>query len=570
VRHARGSTTIRPTGPTVAGAPADASASADARPATPTGPTVRMTGITVAFPNGVALDGVDLDLYPGEVHALLGENGAGKSTLIKALLGVHRIEAGEILVDGQPVRLGGPADARALGIQAAFQESHLVDNLSVGENVMLGHEARTRLGISWRATHVRAAAMLAELGLADLDPRDRLADLSPASRQLVSIARAMVDRPRVLVLDEPTSSLDADDVERLFRVIRCLRDQGVAILFVSHFLEQVLALADRMTVLRGGVKEGDYFTHEIDRAEVVARMIGQDVAHLMRIGSERRAHRMDPVGPPLYRARGVGRRGMLRPVDLELHPGEVVGIAGLRGSGRTELARLLAGADRADGGVVTLGGHDIVIDQPADALRNRVALSAEDRGAEGLIGELSVRENIVLALQALRGWAHPLSKAERADLVERHIEHFGITPADPATPAGQLSGGNQQKVLLARWLAIRPRVLILDEPTRGVDIRAKVDIQAHIAELAREGVAVVFISSAFDELVRVSDRIVVLKDREKIGELSNGPGVTVDTIVELIAAPVDEEDEDDHPLPELPGAPRAHGPSGLPPVSPRS
>jgi monosaccharide-transporting ATPase len=456
VRHARGSTTIQPTGAASAPGP-DASAAVPHEDRVPARPTVRMAGITVAFPNGLALDGVDLDLHPGEVHALLGENGAGKSTLIKALLGVHRIEAGAILVDGEPVRLGGPADARALGIQAAFQESHLVENLSVGENVMLGHEVRGRVGISWRATHARAAAMLAELGLGDLDPRDRLADLSPASRQLVSIARAMVDRPRVLVLDEPTSSLDADDVERLFQVIRRLRDQGVAILFVSHFLEQVLALSDRMTVLRGGVKEGDYLPHEIDRAEIIARMIGTDVAHLKRIGSERRAHRVDPIGPPLYRAAGVGRRGMLRPVDLELHPGEVVGIAGLRGSGRTELARLLAGADRADGGVVTLGGHDVVIDRPADALRNRVALSAEDRGAEGLIGELSVRENIVLALQALRGWAHPLSRAERQDLVERHIEHFGITPADPATPAGRLSGGNQQKVLLARWLAIRPR-----------------------------------------------------------------------------------------------------------------
>jgi len=542
VRHVRASMTMHPAGPQAA---APTSSGRAGREGGSLQPTVRMRGITVAFPNGVALDGVDLDLHSGEVHALLGENGAGKSTLIKALLGVHPIEAGEVLVDGESVRLGGPADARALGIQAAFQESHLVESLSVGENVMLGHEVRGRFGISWPATHARAAAMLAELGLAELDPRGILADLTPASRQLVSIARAMVDRPRVLVLDEPTSSLDAVDVARLFDVIRRLRDQGVAILFVSHFLEQVLALSDRMTILRGGVKEGDYLSHQIGRADVVARMIGKDIAQLQRIGSERRAHRVDPVGPPLYRAAGVGRRGMLRPVDFELHAGEVVGIAGLRGSGRTELARLLAGADRADGGVVTLGGRAVVIDRPADALRNRVALSAEDRGAEGLINELSVRENIVLALQALRGWSHPLSRAEREDLVERHIEHFDITPVDPGTLAGELSGGNQQKVLLARWLAIRPRVLILDEPTRGVDIGAKVDIQAHIAQLALEGVAVVFISSAFDELVRVSDRIVVLKDREKIGELSNGPGVTVDTLVELIAAPDDESDEGD-------------------------
>ncbi|MBD8139722.1 sugar ABC transporter ATP-binding protein [Frigoribacterium sp. CFBP 13605] len=559
MRHVRASTTMRPIGPQAAG---PTWSGHDERRDGPAHPTVQMRGITVAFSNGVALDRVDLDLHSGEVHALLGENGAGKSTLIKALLGVYPIEAGEVLVDGEPVRLGGPADARALGIQAAFQESHLVENLSVGENVMLGHEVHGRVGISWRATHERAATMLAELGLAELDPRALLADLTPASRQLVSIARAMVDRPRVLVLDEPTSSLDAVDVAQLFEVIRRLRDQGVAILFVSHFLEQVLALSDRMTILRGGVKKGDYLPHEVGRAELVARMIGKDIAHLQRIGSERRAHRVDPVGPPLYRAAGVGRRGMLRPVDFELHAGEVVGIAGLRGSGRTELARLLAGADRADGGVVTLGGRTVVIDRPADALRNRVALSAEDRGAEGLINDLSVRENIVLALQALRGWAHPLSKAEREDLVERHIEHFDITPVDPATPAGELSGGNQQKVLLARWLAIRPRVLILDEPTRGVDIGAKVDIQAHVAQLALEGVAVVFISSAFDELVRVSDRIVVLKDREKIGELSNGPGVTVDTLVELIAAPDDESDEGDDFPPVWQGGPL------LPPAAP--
>jgi len=498
-------------------------------------PVVEMLGISVVFPGVRALDDVDLRLFAGEVHALMGENGAGKSTLIKALTGAYDLEAGEILIDGAQHRVGSPTESRAAGIAPAYQDTYLAPNLSVAENVMLGHEVRGRMGINWRATRARAGVMLAELGLEDLDPRIRLSYLPPAIQQLVAIARAMVDDPRVLVLDEPTSSLEPEEVDRLFAVMRRLRDRGVAILFVSHFLEQVYAISDRMTVLRNGRSEGEYLTRRIDRADLISKMMGKDIVSLRALGSQRQAHHHDPSGPEVYRATSLGKRGELEPTDIELHRGEIVGLAGLRGSGRTELASLMSGAQRPDSGRLWLGGIPAAISTPTSGLRHRIALSTENRRDEGLIGELSVRENIILALQALRGWARPLSRGEREAIVESYLEALRI-PASPDTPVKYLSGGTQQKVLLARWLATRPRVLILDEPTRGVDISAKLDIQTRVAQLAAEGVAVVFISSEFEEVVRLSDRIVVLKDREKIGEVSNGPGITVDTLVEMIAA----------------------------------
>ncbi|MBO0984383.1 sugar ABC transporter ATP-binding protein [Rathayibacter sp. SD072] len=505
-----------------------------------------MSGITVSFASGRALEDVRFRLFPGEIHGLMGENGAGKSTLIKTLTGIHRPEAGVIVIDGVERSFTGPADAKSAGITAVFQDERLTDNLSIGENMMIGHEIRGRFGISWSRTHQRAAEMLGELGLGDLDPRLPLRSLSPAIRQLVAISRAMVDRPRVLVLDEPTSSLDLGDVARLFAVLRRLRDGGVAILFVSHFLEQVLTLSDRLTVLRDGSTVGEYPAHSMDRAELIAKMIGKDIDALRQIGSDRREHRRQPSGPPIYRAFGLGRRGAVAPTDLELHRGEIVGFAGLRGSGRTELASLLSGVDRADTGRVLIDGEPALITDPGSGLRNRIAHSSENRREDGIIGDLSLRDNIVLGIQALRGWAHPLSAAETDDLVSTYIEALNITPADPDLPVKYLSGGNQQKVVLARWLATRPRLLVLDEPARGIDVASKVEIQAHISQLAKEGVSVVYISSELEEVVRLSDRIVVFKDREKIGEVSNGPWLTVDTIVEMIAADAEPDaDEDD-------------------------
>ena len=499
-------------------------------------PVVEMTGITVAFPGVLALDDVDLRLFPGEVHAIMGENGAGKSTLVKALTGAYQLDRGEIRIDGVVQRLTTPVESAAAGIAPVYQDSHLVPNLSVAENVMLGNETRRRFGINWTATRRRAADMLGQLGLDDLDPRVRLSMLPPAIQQLVAIARAMVGAPRVLVLDEPTSSLEADEVDRLFAVVRRLRDRGVAIVFISHFLEQVYAISDRMTVLRNGRREGEYLTKRLDRADLISKMIGKDIAGLQALGSQRQSHLHEPLGGEVYRAASLARRGQMEPIDLTLHRGEIVGLAGLRGSGRTELAYLMSGAERADSGALWIDGRRSTIATPRAGLRHRVAMSSENRRVEGVIEDLSVRDNIVLALQALRGWARPITREERDGLVDSYIEGLGIRPAAPDTPVRYLSGGAQQKVLLARWLATRPRVLILDEPTRGVDIAAKLDIQRRVAQLARDGVAVVFISSELEEVVRLSDRIVVLKDREKIGEINNGPGVTVDTIVELIAA----------------------------------
>lgn len=509
-------------------------------------PLLEMRGVTVSFPAGKALDDVDVRFHPGEVHALMGENGAGKSTVIKALNGVLPIDSGTLYLDGAPVRFSSPAESFAAGIATVFQDIHLGPKLSVVENVMLGHEVRGRLGINWAATRQRAAATLSDLGLDDLDLRTRLSSLSPAVQQLVAIARAMVGDPRVLLLDEPTSSLDPPAVQRLFRVIAGLRDRGVAIVFVSHFLEQVYAISDRMTVLRDGQVQGEFLTRDMERVELISTMLGGDIDALRQIGSERRAHHQEPEGDPVLEAVELRRDGVVEATDLMLFRGEVVGFAGLRGSGRTELAELLSGVARPDGGQLRLDGVPVRFDSPAEALSHRVVASTERRAELGIIGELSVADNIVLGLQALRGWRHPVSRRERAELVQWSMENFGLSAVPANLPAGLLSGGQQQKVMLARLFATRPLVMVLDEPTMGVDIASKVELQATIARLVDRGMSVVFISSEFAEVVRMSDRIVVLKDREKIGELSNGPGVTVDTVIEMIAAAgVDDDPEDD-------------------------
>jgi simple sugar transport system ATP-binding protein len=497
-------------------------------------PIVEMVGISISFPGVKALDDVGFRLFPGEVHSLMGENGAGKSTLIKALTGVYKIDEGEIRIAGEPRRLGGTADAQSAGISTVYQEVNLCSNLTIGENVMLGHEIKGAAGINWRATHRAARETLEKLGLGHLDPRQSLATLPLAVQQLVAISRSMVAKSKVLILDEPTSSLDANEVEQLFTVIRRLRDQGVAILFVSHFLDQVYAISDRLTVLRNGRFEGEYRTEELDRARLIATMIGKDIATLKSLDAKA-SRRVRSDEPPLYSAKGIGRKGAISEVDIDLHRGEVVGLAGLLGSGRTELARLIYGADRPDSGEVTLDGEKAEITTPAKALARHIALSSENRRDEGIIRDLSVRENLVLAVQARRGWARPLPRREQDALVEKYIAALGVRPADPERPIRLLSGGNQQKVLLGRWLATEPELLILDEPTRGIDVGAKAEIQEYVAALADDGLAVVFISSELEEVVRQSDRIIVLKDRRKIAEIEGGHGVSADSIVTIIA-----------------------------------
>lgn len=505
-----------------------------------TEPLVELRGVTVSFPGVEALQDASIRFFPGEVHALMGQNGAGKSTVVKVLTGVNAPASGEVLLDGESVVLNSPAASRDLGIATVFQDIELGHRLSVAENIMLGNEPRGRFGIDWRALRTSASEQLARLGLADLDPRTRLDALTPPVQQLVAIARAMVGDPRVVLLDEPTSSLEPADVNRLFKVVRQLRDSGVAVVFVSHFLEQVYAISDRITVLRDGRVVGEFATDDIDRAELISKMLGQDFEELQALGSQRRAHQQDPEGPPVLVARDIGRDGEFEATHLELFPGEIVALAGLRGSGRTELARLLTATDRSESGALLVAGRPVTRSGPGAGLRRRLVLSPENRHLGGVIESMSISDNIMLALQANRGWGRPVSRQERQETVEWYIEVLGIGDVRPETLVGTLSGGAQQKVLLARWLATRPRVLVLDEPTKGIDIAAKLAIQKQIAHLADEGMAVVFISSELDEVVRLGDRIVVLKDRRKIGELSNGPGVSVDTVVELIAADDDD------------------------------
>jgi simple sugar transport system ATP-binding protein len=491
-----------------------------------------MRGITIRFPGVLALDHVDFLLRPGEIHSLMGENGAGKSTLIKALTGVYAIDSGTITVSGAERTFASTADAQAAGISTVYQEVNLCPNLTVGENVMLGHEPRRGGAIDWAATHTAAARHLEGLGLR-IDPRSVLAAHSIAIQQLIAISRAMVLESRVLILDEPTSSLDRDEVEQLFGVIRELRDSGVAILFVSHFLDQVYEISDRITVLRNGALVGEYPIGELPRDALVTKMIGRELDDLEALS--RSAHReIDRSGEPVLRAEGIGKRGVLEPADLEVYPGEVVGLAGLLGSGRTELVRLLYGADRADSGTIAVRGQAARMTSPRHAIDRRISFSSEDRRGEGIVADLTVAENIVLGIQARRGWLRRIRKTEQDAVVGEYMAALGVRPADPTMVVGNLSGGNQQKVLLARWLATAPELLVLDEPTRGIDVGAKADIQHKVSELSAQGLSVIFISSELEEVLRLAQRIAVLRDRRKIGELDSG-SVDLDGLIDYLA-----------------------------------
>jgi monosaccharide-transporting ATPase len=491
-------------------------------------PILAMRGVGKRFPGVVALDGVDFRLFPGEVHALMGENGAGKSTLIKVLTGVYEIDDGRIELSGVPVAFSGPKQAQSAGVSTVYQEINLCPNLSVAENIYIGREPR-RLGmISFRAMRSRAAELLGSLGI-DIDPGSVLAGHSIAVQQMVAIARAVDISAKILILDEPTSSLDTGEVEQLFRVVRGLRDQGLAIVFVTHFLDQVYEIADRITVLRNGQLVGEYRTSELPQRDLVERMIGKELQVLERLVLP------EPSTEALIDADQVGRAGAIAPFSLTIHAGEVVGLAGLLGSGRSELARLLFGADKMDSGELRVDGSPVVLRGPRSAMEHDIAYLSENRRAEGLIEDLSVRENIILALQAARGWSRPLSRARQDELVTRYIQALSIRPADPNMPVRNLSGGNQQKVLLARWLITEPRLLILDEPTRGIDVGAKADIQRLVVKLAGDGLAVLFISAELEEVLRLSHKIAVLRDRVVVSQLANTPDVDADRIMNVIA-----------------------------------
>lgn len=490
-------------------------------------------GLSKAYAGVPALEDVALRLRGGEIHALMGQNGAGKSTLIKLLTGVTAADAGRIVLDGAVVAPASPQQAQRLGISTVYQEVNLCPNLSVAENLFAGRYPLRGWPrrIDWRRVEREAEAGLQRLGIA-IDVRRALGAYPVAVQQMVAIARAVGVSARVLILDEPTSSLDEGEVAELFRVMRALRETGMAILFVTHFLDQVYAVADRISVLRNGRLVGEYTPDALPAPQLVAAMVGRALDPASAAAATVRAAAPEDAAP-LLQAQGLGLRGQLQPIDLQLRRGQVLGLAGLLGAGRTELARLLFGLDRADHGRVAIDGRAVALRGPPDAIRYGLALCPEERKTEGIVAELSVRENIVLALQARMGLRRFLAPAEQQRIAQGYVDVLGIKTASLDTPVGLLSGGNQQKVVLARWLATRPRLLILDEPTRGIDIAAKQDIMTRILALAREGMAVLFISAEVAELARIADRIAVLRERRLVGELPGGCGERA--IFELIA-----------------------------------
>ncbi len=485
-------------------------------------PMLAMRGIGKRYPGVQALSQVGLRLFGGEIHVLMGQNGAGKSTLIKVLTGVEQPDAGAIVLRGLPIRPASVLQAQTLGISTVYQELNLCPNLSVAENIHIGRFPMRAFGIDWRALERRAERILGELNIV-IDVSQPLSRYPVAIQQMVAIARAVSAEAQILILDEPTSSLDDGEVERLFGVMRQLRAKGMAILFVTHFLDQTYAVADRITVLRNGEREGEYLAAELPRLTLINKMVGRELAP--DSGGAKAAAGADsgaPAPAPFLAAQGLGRAGSIQPLDLELFRGQVLGLGGLLGSGRSEIARLLFGIDHADSGALRVGGKAARFRSPQDAVRHGIALCPEERKTEGIFAELSIRDNITVALQAKRGLLRFLPAKRQRQLADQYIAQLGIRTPDADKPIGLLSGGNQQKALLARWLATDPAMLILDEPTRGIDVGAKLEIMDLIVAQCRKGMAILFISSEMSEVLRISDRIAVLRDRHKIGERGAG------------------------------------------------
>jgi simple sugar transport system ATP-binding protein len=512
----------------------------------PVNPVLELRGISKAFTGVQALSGVSLNLYPGEVHTLMGQNGAGKSTLIKVLTGVYAPDQGQILLAGQPIQPQSTLDAQHHGISTVYQEVNLCPNLSVAENIFIGRYPRKLGRIDWASMATQATALLERMQIR-IDVTAPLAQYPLAIQQMVAISRSLLVSAKVLILDEPTSSLDEKEVDLLFSVLRGLREQGMAILFVTHFLDQTYAISDRITVMRNGEREGEYLAADLSRVELVNKMVGAPAAApapAVAGGPTTGDALADAAQAPVsggsrfgafLRAVGLGRKGALLPMDLEIGQGEMLGLAGLLGSGRTEAARLLFGADKADTGTITIDGKERNFSSPRDAIAAGIGFCSEDRKHEGAILELSVRENLILALQARMGILRAIPLKRQQQLAEEYVKALGIKTASIETPIGSLSGGNQQKVLLARWLVTDPRLLILDEPTRGIDVRAKQEIMDYVSALCKKGMAILFISSELPEVLRVSDRIVVMRDRKQGGEYPRG-ALDDTTVLHVIAA----------------------------------
>lgn len=494
---------------------------------------LEMRNIHKSFPGVRALQGVDFTLCEGEIHALMGENGAGKSTLIKVLTGVYGKDEGEIFLKGKDkaVSIHSPQDAQKLGISTVYQEITLCPNLSVAENMYI---SRTKgIGQNWKKMNEDADKILQSLDI-PAKATQQLGSCSIAVQQMVAIARAVDMDCKVLILDEPTSSLDDQEVEKLFRLMRELKAKGVGIIFVTHFLDQVYEVCDKITVLRDGQLVGEYEIKDLPRVQLVSKMLGKELDDMSDIRGESSAYSAEDASNHVFEAEGLVSNAGIKPFDFYIRKGEVNGFTGLLGSGRSECVRAIFGADRVIGGTVKKNGTVVKISKPLDAMKNGIAYLPEDRKVDGIIGDLSVRENIILALQVLKGFFKPFTKAEANKFAEEYIKLLGIKTASADTPIKSLSGGNQQKAILARWLLMNPEYLILDEPTRGIDIGTKIDIQKLVLKLASEGMSVTFISSETDEMLRTCSRLVVMRDRKVVGELS-GDDLTQNKIMNTIA-----------------------------------
>ena len=491
---------------------------------------LEMRGICKQFPGTRALNNVDFTLRKGEIHALMGENGAGKSTLIKVLTGVYGKDGGSIHVDGsaEEARIHSPQDAQDAGISTVYQEITLCPNLTVAENMFIG---RTKGPfVPWHQRNKRTTEILESLHI-PARAKEELYRCSLAVQQMVAIARAVDMNCKVLILDEPTSSLDEKEVEMLFGLMRELRDRGVGIIFVTHFLEQVYAVSDRITVLRNGELVGEFPVAELPQVQLVAKMMGKDLADVEDL--EAVGQKSTGSDEIVYEAKGLSSSES-KPFDFQIRKGEVNGFTGLLGSGRSESVRAIFGADRVTGGKVTVKGQNVTIGDPYHAMKQGIGYLAEDRKRDGIIGDLSVRDNIILALQVMKGFFHPMSHAQMESFADEYIQALQIKTASQDTPIGSLSGGNQQKVILARWLLTHPDYLILDEPTRGIDVGTKLEIQRMVLKLAEEGMSITFISSEIEEMLRTCSRLIVMRDRNMVGELT-GADLTQANVMRTIA-----------------------------------
>lgn len=496
-----------------------------------------MRNIYKSFPGVRALQNVNFTLREGEIHALMGENGAGKSTLIKVLTGVYSKDSGEICLKGydKPVHIKSPQEAQRLGISTVYQEITLCPNLTVAENLFIGRTNETF--VNWKRSNERADSILKGLGI-PAKPTVQLSNCSIAVQQMVAIARAVDMDCKVLILDEPTSSLDEQEVGKLFTLMRKLKARGVGILFVTHFLEQVYEVCDKITVLRGGELVGEYLIKDLPRVELVAKMMGKELGDLAEIHNETKTG-IDATKEVIVEALDLSSTSGIKPFNFSVNKGEVTGLAGLLGSGRSECVRAIFGADKVVKGKIRIKGEYVNITSPIKAMKKGIGYLSEDRKRDGIIGELSVRENIILALQVMRGFFKPFTMTQAQAFADEYINLLGIKTASANTPISSLSGGNQQKVILARWLLTHPDYLILDEPTRGIDIGTKVEIQKLVLKLASEGMSITFISSEIEEMLRTCSRLIIMRDLYVVGELT-GDDMTQDKIMYTIAGGVNQ------------------------------